>query len=327
MVMKLTMDTASPPHTPDRHLGVARDCLRVVLMNRWVMAALMSATAGKAALEPASAWITKRVLEIAGEPGFAVPALVSELGLLFVAIMAGITLFGFVEKLAEEATKVRIIITFQRLYLDRRSDEHDARDVSQVLYGCDQAKKAAEVLYKDSWAIAVSVISVLVWQVSLGPEWIPLMLLSIVPSLALAWGFGPGIQRLSGAILDLQSLLAHTTPRAGRAAFDHHQERWFHHALRLELRKWIVQDGVDVVMWVTLGSLILISWRFDLWLLPDEIALGGAAAFAINAKLLAKPLGDIGKVYSKWREAYVAAARVFAPGDWPEMTPDRKQLT
>ena len=316
------MDAALFPSPSDRHFGVARDCLRVVLMNRWVMGALLGATAGKAALEPASAWITKRVLEMAGEPGFAVPALVSELGLLFVAIMAGITLFSFIEKLAEEAAKVRIIITFQRLYLDRRRDEHDARDVSQVLYGCDQAKKAAEVIYKDSWGIAVSVVSVLVWQVSLGPEWIPLMLLSILPALALAWGFGPGIQRLSGTILDLQSLLAHTTPRAGRSAFDRHQERWFHHALRLELRKWMVQDGVDVVMWLTLGALILVSWRFDLWLLPDEIALGGAAAFAINAKLLAKPLGDIGKVYSKWREAYPAAARVFAPEDWPDMPHD-----
>lgn len=312
------------PLAATHHLGVAYDCLRVVLMNRWVVGILLGALAGKAALEPASAWITKRVLEIAGQPGFAVPALVSELGLLFVAIMGGITLFGFIEKLANKAVEVRLIITFQRLYLDRREDEHGARDVSQVLYGCEQAKKAAEVLYKESWKITVSVISVLVWQVSLGPEWIPLMLLSVTPALALAWGFGPGIQRLSGAILDLQSLLAHTTPRAGRAAFDRHQEHWFRHSLMLELRKWIVEDGLDVVMWTALGTLILVSWHFDLWLLPDEIALGGAAAFAINARLLAKPLGDIGKVYSKWREAYPAAARVFTPQDWPEMPPEHE---
>lgn len=66
-------------------------------------------------------------------------------------------------------------------------------------------------------------------------------------------------------------------------------------------------------MWIFLGMLIAVSWVFDLWLLPDEIALGGAAAFLINARLLAKPLGDIGKVYTKWREAYPAANRVFAP--------------
>ena len=325
--MNVVPDAASSDYPADRHLEVARDCLRVVLMNRWVVGLLLGALAGKAALEPASAWITKRVLELAREPGFAVPTLVSELGLLLVAIMGGITLFSFVQKLSEEAAKVRLIITFQRFYLDRRRDEHDARDVSQVLYGCDQAKKAAEVIYKDSWEIAVTTISVLIWQVSLGPQWIPLMLLSILPSLALAWAFGPGIQRLSGTILDVQSLLAHTTPRSGRADFDRHQERWFHQALRLELRKWMVQDGVDVVMWATLGALILVSWRFDLWLLPDEIALGGAAAFAINAKLLAKPLGDIGKVYSKWREAYVAAARVFTPQDWPDMPPERDKMT
>lgn len=313
------LDALSPPLATTHHFGVAYNCLRVVLMNRWVVGILLGALAGKAALEPASAWITKRVLDIAGEPDFAVPDLVSELGLLFVGIMAGITLFGFVEKLANKAVETRLIITFQRLYLDRRPDEQGARDVSQVLYGCEEAKKAAEVLYKESWKITVSVISVLVWQVSLGPEWIPLMLISIIPALALAWSFGPGIQWLSRSILDLQSLLAHTTPHSGREQFDQHQEHWFRHSLMLELRKWMVEEGLDVVMWTTLGALILVSWKFDLWLLPDKIALGGTAAFAVNARLLAEPLGDIGKVYSKWRESYPAASRVFNPDDLPEM--------
>ncbi|MCL7931669.1 hypothetical protein [Halomonas llamarensis] len=322
---KNTSNAENQPRASNEHFGVAYDCLRVVLMNRWVVGVLLAALAGKAALEPASAWITKRVFEIAGEPGFEVPDLVSDLGLLFVAIMAGITLFDFVEKLANKAVEVRLIITFQRLYLDGRQDEHGARDISQVIYGCEQAKKAAEVLYKESWKITVSIISVLVWQVSLGPEWIPLMLLSIIPALALAWGFGPGIQWLSSSILDLQSLLAHTTPRAGRAEFDQHQESWFRHSLMLELRKWIVEDGLNIVMWTTLVALILVSWKFDLWLLPDEVALGGTAAFAINARLLAKPLGDIGKVYSRWREAYPAASRVFKPQDWPDMPSENDQ--
>lgn len=323
--MKNSPNALNHLRATNQHFGVAYDCLRVVLMNRWVVSLLLAALAGKAALEPASAWITKRVFEIAGEPGFTVPDLVSDLGLLFVAIMAGITLFGFVEKLANKAVEVRLIITFQRLYLDGRQDEHNARDVSQVLYGCEQAKKAAEVLYKESWKITVSIISVLVWQVSLGPEWIPLMLLSIIPTLALAWGFGPGIQWLSSSILDLQSRLAHTTTRLGRVEFHRHQEHWFRHELMLELRKWMVEEGLDVVMWTALGTLILVSWYFDLWLLPDEIALGGTAAFAMNARLLAKPLGDVGKVYSKWREAYPAASRVFNPNDWPEMPPESEK--
>jgi len=312
--MTTTTDTPLPaPNRGNAHLGVARDCLRVVLMNRLIVGIMLAALAGKAALEPASAWITKRVFEISGQPGFEIPMLVSELGLLFIAIMGGLTLLGFVEKLSSKAVDIRLIITFQRLYLDGSRGENGARDVSQILFGCEQAKKAAEVLYKDAWKIVTTVVSVLVWQVSLGPEWIPLMLLSVLPSLAIAWTFGPGIQRLSLTILDLQGMLAGTLGREQRPQFSGHQEHWFKAAMLLEIRKWIADDALDVLMWIFLGMLIAVSWVFDLWLLPDEIALGGAAAFLINARLLAKPLGDIGKVYTKWREAYPAANRVFAP--------------
>ena len=267
---------------------------------------------GQAALEPASAWITKQVLDASQLPGTSVEDVVRRFAAPFLLIMGGLVLLKFGEKVANKAVEVRLIIALQRVYLSRRREEHAARDVSQILYGCEQAKKGLEVIYKDAWKIVATTVSVLVWQVSLGAQWIPLMLLAVCPSLLLVWFFGPPIQRISLHILDLQSELAATTARTENGIFARHQEIWFRKALVLEVFKWLADDALDVIMWALLAALVAAAYVFDLGILPDNIELGSAAAFLINVKLLAKPLGDIGKVYTKWREAFPAASRVFA---------------
>jgi hypothetical protein len=288
-----------------------RDFVSVIWGNRLAIGSLLLLLAGQAALEPSSAWIIKKVLDAIDKAGATVEQVAVEFGPLFILIMGGLTLLKFGEKVANKAVEVRLIITLQRIYLQRRNAEHAAKDVSQILYGCELAKKGIEVIYKDAWKIVVTTISVLAWQVSLGAQWIPLMLMAIVPSLLLVWFFGPPIQRMSHTILDLQGELAANTAREANGTFARHQESWFRKAIGLEIFKWFADDALDVIMWIFLGALIIVSYVFELGILPAEIELGGAAAFLINVKLLAKPLGDIGKVYTKWREAYPAASRVF----------------
>ncbi|RMF10921.1 MAG: ABC transporter ATP-binding protein [Alphaproteobacteria bacterium] len=297
-----------------QHLARIRDFAAVIVASRWSIGILLVTLAGHAALEPSSAWITKTVLDAVKNTGATIEQVILRHGLLFVAIMGGLTLLKFGEKIANKAVEIRLIITLQRVYLERRTEEHTANDVSQILYGCELAKKGIEVVYKDAWKIIVTTVSVLAWQVNLGAQWIPLMLMSLVPSLLLVWFFGPPIQRMSHGILDLQARLAASTGRAANGTFTRHQEHWFRKALWLEVLKWFADDALDILMWVFLALLVLIAYVFGLGILPADIELGGAAAFLINVKLLAKPLGDIGKVYTKWREAYPAATRVFAPG-------------
>lgn len=294
------------------HAARLGDFVRTIWANRWVIGVLLIALAGQAALEPASAWITKEVLNSVQNAGTTVEDVVRTFAVPVLLILGGLVVLKFAEKVTNKAVEVRLIISLQRIYLERRQEEHAARDVSQVLYGCEQAKKGLEVIYKDAWKIGAATISVLVWQVSLGAQWIPLMLLAVIPSLMLVWFFGPPIQRLSLHILDLQTELAATTGRAENGTFASHQESWFRMALVLEVFKWLADDALDVIMWTFLAVIILVAYFLDLGILPDVIEIGGAAAFIINLKLLAKPLGDIGKVYTKWREAYPAASRVFA---------------
>jgi ABC-type multidrug transport system fused ATPase/permease subunit len=304
-------DTAPPPREAGAHLRRARDYLAVIVSNPWPVAALMALLAAQAALEPAAAWIAKTVIDFAAAPGFSIEGFVADYALIFFAIFAAQSVVKFGEKIANKAVETRLIITLQRTYLARRAQEDAATDASLVLWGCEQAKKGVEVIYKDAWKIVATTTSVLVWQVSLGAEWLPLMLLAVLPSLALVWAFGGAIQRYSQSILDLQRALAASTRRDQSLHFEQHQETWFRQTLLMEGVKWVVDDALDLVMWAMLIALVLLAWRLDLGLLPATIELGGAAAFLVNVRLIAKPLGDIGKVYGKWREAFPAATRVF----------------
>lgn len=287
------------------------DFASVIWWNRLPIGSLLVLLACQAALEPSSAWISKQVLDAINKSGASVEQVAFSYGPLLIVIMGGLTLLKFGEKVANKAVEIRLIITLQTIYLERRNEEHAARDVSQILYGCELARKGVEVIYKDAWKIIVTTVSVLAWQVSLGAEWIPLMLMAIVPSLLLVWFFGPPIQKISLNILDLQGELAANTSRATNGIFAQYQESWFRKAMGLEVLKWFADDALDIVMWLFLGILVVVSYVFELGILPAQIELGDAAAFLINVKLLAKPLGDIGKVYTKWREAYPAASRVF----------------
>lgn len=303
----MQLDHTLPTNTPTR----LRDFISVIWCNHLPIGLLLVMLACQAAMEPSSAWISKKVLDAIEKAGASVEQVALDYGLLFVLIMAGLTLLRFGEKVANKAVEVRLIITLQRVYLERRNEEHAAKDVSQILYGCELAKKGIEVIYKDAWKIAATTVSVLTWQLSLGAQWIPLMLMAVIPSLLLAWFFGPPIQGRSLSILDLQSELAANTERAASGTFVRHQENWFRKAMSLEVLKWFADDALHIVMWIFLGLLIVVAYNFELGILPDQIELGGVAAFLINVRLLAKPLGDIGKVYTKWREAYPAACRVF----------------
>lgn len=304
----MTASSQPLPTVVSLHL---RTIATILWVNRLAIGFLLGMLAGQAALQPASAWITKRILDLVEAKATTVEQIVLDFGLLFIAIVGGLTALKFGEKVANKAVEVRLIITLQRIYLERRREEDSTRDVTQILWGCEAAKKGLEVFYKDGWKIVVTTISVLLWQVSLGAEWIPLMLMAVIPSLLLVWFFGPPIQRRSLEILNLQSDLAASTSRSASGVFTRHQESWFRNAVGLEILKWFADDGLDVIMWTVLGGLVLIAYIFDLGVLPDDIELGAAAAFMINVKLLAAPLSDIGKVYTKWREAYPAMDRAF----------------
>jgi ABC-type multidrug transport system fused ATPase/permease subunit len=308
-----------------RAKALASDMLRVLLSNRFWLVGLLIALAGQAALQPSSAWITKTALNAVQAETSTVESLLFQFGPLAIVVALGMTVLRFAEKIFNKIVESRLIVNLQRVYLARRREESDARDVSQVLFGCEVAKKGFEVVYKESWRITAEIISVVAWQISLGPEWIPLMLIAVLPSMALVWVFGPYVQRASLEILSLQRHIAGTTKRLHHAQLVEHQERLWRKIVHLEALRWGADEAMDVVMWAILIALMALAHVYRLDILPRQIELGGLGAFLINVTLLAKPLGDIGKIYVKWREAYPALTAVFQPD--PATTPDRSSDT
>lgn len=295
-----------------------RDMLSVMFNIRYWIAALLLAITAKAAIEPSVAWIAKGVvesIEIINKE--AILVVILAWGPIYVLIQVVETIIGAAERIIDKLIDVQLLITLQRVYLDRRKEETAGRDSAQVLFGARIANKGFDIIYKKLWSIISSIVSVLIWQLSLGSEWMLIMVLSVVAPLVFVWKLGPYLQYYSREILDQHEEIASTTARERRGNFETAQIAWMYSSLRFHTIKWLVDEGFPLLLWGSLGLLVVVSIYLELGLVPQEIEIAAATAAIINLKLLAKPLKDIGKVYAEWREGYPAMLAVFLGGDVP----------
>ena len=295
-----------------------RDMVKVMFNIRYWIAALLLAITLKAAIEPAVAWIAKGVVESVDVINKeTIIAVILAWGPIYVLIQVGTTLFGAAERIIDKLIDVQLLITLQRVYLDRRKEETAGRDTAQVLFGARIANKGFDIIYKKIWNIVSTVVSVLIWQLSLGSEWMLIMILSVIAPLVFVWKLGPYLQYYSREILDQHEEIASTTARDRRGNFETAQIAWMYSSLRFHSVKWLVDEGFPLLLWGSLGVLVVASIYLGLGLVPQEIEIAAATAAVVNLQLLAKPLKDIGKVYADWREGYPAMLAVFLGGDVP----------
>jgi ABC-type multidrug transport system fused ATPase/permease subunit len=214
----------------------------------------------------------------------------------------------FAAKLLQNLYKIRLVIELQRDYFrhGNRDSGHNVGHTTHMLYGSKEGCKALEVVYKDGWEIIIRVISVLFWQMHLGMEWLPLLVIACMPTAVMLGWLGAKMRGVSAEILNQQHCIAKEGRPERQRALHTWQERWFRSEIRSEVLKWFIEDGLDMVLWTIVGLLLLLSLFMQLPLIPDTLELSGLTAFLINVKLMAKPLNDVGKVYAKWQEAYPA---------------------
>jgi hypothetical protein len=300
---------SAPLPAPRRRL--LAEMLRTLTALKWLVAALLLVLTAKAALTPSFSWLAKVGIDTVQAPDASVTGVIATVGVPFLLIMFGKYLTDFGERLASKITEQRLIIALQRIYLQRRSGEQPTRDVTQRLYGSEIAKKGFEVLYKDFWRISSAMLFILIWQLTISPAWVPLLVLSIVPALLFTWLVGPRIQHASRYVLILQKMIAARTGRLRRGDFERSQERLFRSIIGLEVFKWLAERGMDAVLWLSFGLWVGLSLLLDLSLLPDNRDVATASSVAVNLGLLAVPLSEIGKVYTKWREAMPALQKIY----------------
>jgi len=310
--------------TPDRHEALAGgtpvivatgrlvpDMLRTLYAIRLYVLALLLALTAKAGVTPGLSWIAKEGVAAIQSSGATISGVIAAVGLPFLLLVTAGAFTEFGEKLTSKATEQRLIILLQRIYLSRRTDERAAKDVTQILFGSEVAKKGFEVIYKDTWRLTSMIGSIVIWQLTISPAWVPLLLASILPAIAFVWLVGPHIQRISQSVLALQRMLAARTRGRRRGDFERSQERLFRSTLWLEIMKFVAERGMAAVLWLAFGLCVGLSIVLDLGLVPEDRDVAVASGFAVNLALLAGPLGEIGKVYTKWREAMPALTLAY----------------
>jgi ABC-type multidrug transport system fused ATPase/permease subunit len=308
-------DAALPAHLRAQRRRAAREMVANLAavtgrLWRW-LALLVGVLALLAAIEPSVGWMGKAVIDALQAHDADLVAAMRQHGLSFVLLFLAITVLRLAEKVANRIVLSRLVIDLQRTYLDRRAHEEHARDVAQVLYGTEIAKKGFEVLYKDIWVIGLKTISIAAWQITLAPEWLPVMLLATLPGFLVVWAFGRSIRRTSHDILGLQAQVAGSTARTQRSLFVQIQERLFRRFIWFEFVKASADEMMDLAIWTSAITLISLVYWLDLGLLPTRVEPGDLALVAINLNLLSQPLGHIGKTYTKWQEAMPALSQIF----------------
>jgi hypothetical protein len=317
------VDRHTPGQTAIAAVAVPRaafvaDTLSVLYVMRLWIFGLLAVIAAQSALAPSVAWITKEVLaSITTIDRDVIFRLLIEWAPLYLAITGAGMILSSMDKVLDKLIDVRLLITLQRLYLDRRDAEADGKDASQVLFGARIANKGFDIIYKKSWKIVTMVVSVFVWQLSIGAEWLGLMALSVLAPSVFVFKLGPYVQKLSGDILAQHEDIASNTRRHRRGMFEAAQNAWMTSSLKFELLKWVTDEGASVLLWSSLIALVFASYLLGLGLVPAEIDIPTAAAFLVNLRLIAKPMMEISRTYSKWREAYPAMVAVFTGGDIP----------
>ncbi|WP_414528056.1 ABC transporter ATP-binding protein [Nodularia chucula] len=297
-------------------LSLTRNIFLVIFSYPFWLAASIISTIVHAALEPSLAWIGKTFVEQLQNDSDTLGSSLMEYALVFGGLIFGLGVTKFGNQIINKIYESRLIISLQRAYLELRGKERGREDVSRILYDCEQAKKGLDILYKDSWKIVSQTVSVVVWQLTLAPNWLPALFLTVIPPLFLVFTFGRLIQGASKEILGLQGKIANSTDRKKILELFSHQEDFFRHSVRLEFFKSGAEVLMELLTWIGLLFLVMLALVFDIGILPRNIQAGDLALFAVNLNLLAKPLGEIVKVYNKGRESYPAVVRVLQPSDF-----------
>ncbi|TAF10477.1 MAG: ABC transporter ATP-binding protein [Nostocales cyanobacterium] len=289
------------------------DMLKVLLTYpQWLAAAIIS-TIVVSALEPSLAWMGKKVVDDLKKGNIDLNSSLTNYIVVFGGLLIGLGLIKFGDKLIDKIYETKLIICLQRTYLQRRETERDAEDISHILYHCNRAKPGLDIIHKDGWKIVSQTISVIVWQLTLAPAWLPALLIAVLPPILIGFIFGQFIQKSSLKMLTAQENIAASTPEAKKLELIAHQESFFHHSIRLEIVKSGTEILMDLLTWFGLLVIVILASVFHLKIVPQDIQAGDLVLFWANLNLLSKPLGDIVKVYNKARESYPALMRILRP--------------
>lgn len=309
------LDRPLPPPGPGNgFFTLIWELIRVMLQHPWLLALAVLPNIVKPALEPIQAWIAREVLnEITrGQQAYLLSELL-DYAPLAIGVFFGLGVLTIWEKMSNRMLDDRLLISLQRTWFDRRHIADPGEQVARAINDCENARKPLDLFQKELWVVLVGLPSVLIWQLSLGPELLPALLVAATPPFIVALFFGGFISRASHHALIALAAVGRAVGAGERQDLHDQQDRYYRHRIRFEMWKQFSEVIADFAGWLGLVAVLLLSVTGVWQLVPDQVTAGQIGMFLVNLKLLSKPLGEITKVYNKLCEGWPAVRRVLRP--------------
>ncbi|MCL7930356.1 hypothetical protein [Halomonas llamarensis] len=292
-----------------------RELIGVMLLHPWLLAITVLPNIVRPALEPLKAWITGDVIQelTTGSGTYAVEELLPYAPLAM-GVFLGLGMLKMWEKLTNRMLDERLLIELQRTWFARRHVAHPGEQVTRAINDCENARKPLDLFQKELWLASVGLPAVLIWQISLGPELLPALLMAALPPFLVSLGFGRVIGLASYQTLIALASVGRAVGAGDDMKMRDHQESFYRHRVRFEWWKQSSEVMAEFAAWGGLAVVLVLSATGIWQLIPENVSAAQIGMFIVNLRLLIEPLKSITDVYVKMREGWPAVRRVLRPG-------------
>lgn len=290
----------------------AIDAWRVLWTNPSFLVLSVGSLVAFNIVEPSLSLVIKRTTDAVQKPGGTVADAVLAQAPLYLKLVLALCALKLTTGFAKGVLDSSLVLALQREYLSRRPRGDTPDDVSRMMFDCREAKTVLDPFHFDLWRNVPRLISVLVWQYTLAPVWLPLLLVATAPYLLAVVIFAPLQQRARGRMLLANSQVA----RAARGSAAELRLRQRHLLRRWAwLHLWIglMNAVMEWALWPSLMLVFLCSRYVDVRVVPRSIDMGELAVFAFNMSLIGLPIRELGMMYTKIRGHWPAMLRVLYP--------------
>jgi len=298
----------------DRRRTLLREIVRVPFYHPVLMVLSILPNAIEPAIAPVQAWVAREILDrvAKGDASFTLRELLPYVAMA-VAVYAGLGCLHIFNRVTNVILDGRVRIDLQRTWFARRPPGDPGKQVAQAFNDCGQAHIFLEMFQSELWRVVIGLPAVLIWQLTLGPEWLTALVIASLPPFLFATSFGGRVQHNSEHMLRRLSGMGAAVAMNRKRNLYLHQERWYRHSIRFESFKVPSTMSPDVTMWVGVLLVVALTWG-DVWaLVPEPVNAGDVGVFLVNLRLLTVPLVEASRLYMRVRANWPGVVRVLRP--------------
>ncbi len=268
--------------------------------------------AGIAALSPSIGWMGKQVVDGLEAAEFGLAGLLLTNGWAFGLLFTALTMLEIADKPVGKWIESRLVIELQNTYLAARRAAHATDDAALMLYGAEEAKRGLKILIDDVPKLVFTLASVSIWQMALAPEWLPFMMVAVLPAMLWLWVLSRPVQSHALHALDAQMEIAGATTRDRAAHLSSQQGRWMRASIFIDLFKGLGESGLVWMIWASFVTSVLTV----LLLVPDsalgrQMSPGEFIVTMVNLGLFVDPLAKLGKIVMHFSQSRPALAHAL----------------